>query len=150
MDNSDLVRVSASGRSGRRITILYFARLKEAFGLGSERLPLPPSVATVGALREFLRTRGGAWEVELGRGQTRARRVEPRDGAAARASSTPGTKSPSFRPSREAEVPVRIQTEDFDAGTEIAALRRGNPAIGAIASFIGLVRDANEGERIRR
>jgi molybdopterin synthase catalytic subunit len=45
-------------------------------------------------------------------------------------------------------VPVRIQTEDFDAGAEIAALRRGNPAIGAIASFIGLVRDANEGERV--
>jgi len=45
-------------------------------------------------------------------------------------------------------VPVRIQTEDFDAGAEIAALRRGNPAIGAIASFIGLVRDANEGDRV--
>ena len=45
-------------------------------------------------------------------------------------------------------MPVRIQTEDFDAGIEIAALRRGNPAIGAIASFIGLVRDANEGERV--
>ena len=45
-------------------------------------------------------------------------------------------------------MPVRIQTEDFDAGAEIAALRRGNPAIGAIASFIGLVRDANEGEPV--
>jgi molybdopterin synthase catalytic subunit len=45
-------------------------------------------------------------------------------------------------------VPVRIQTADFDAGAEMAALRRGNPAIGAIASFIGLVRDASEGERI--
>ena len=45
-------------------------------------------------------------------------------------------------------MPVRIQTEDFDVGAEIAALRRGNPAIGAIASFIGLVRDANEGERV--
>jgi molybdopterin synthase catalytic subunit len=45
-------------------------------------------------------------------------------------------------------VPVRIQTEDFDVGAEIAALRQGNPAIGAIASFIGLVRDANEGEPV--
>lgn len=45
-------------------------------------------------------------------------------------------------------MPVRIQTEDFDVGAEIAALRRGNPTIGAIASFIGLVRDANEGERV--
>ena len=43
---------------------------------------------------------------------------------------------------------VRVQTEDFDAGREIAVLRQGNPQIGAIASFIGAVRDANEGERV--
>jgi molybdopterin synthase catalytic subunit len=40
---------------------------------------------------------------------------------------------------------VRIQPEDFDIGAEIAALRRGNAKIGAIASFIGVVRDLNEG-----
>ena len=43
---------------------------------------------------------------------------------------------------------VRVQTEDFDAGREIAVLRQGNPQIGAIASFIGAVRDANEGEHV--
>jgi len=47
------------------ITVLYFARLKEALGRASERLSLPPSVDTVGALREHLRARGGAWEAEL-------------------------------------------------------------------------------------
>jgi molybdopterin synthase catalytic subunit len=45
-------------------------------------------------------------------------------------------------------VAVRIQSQDFDAGEEIAILRRDNPAIGAIASFIGLVRDVNEGDRV--
>ena len=40
---------------------------------------------------------------------------------------------------------VRVQTQDFDAGEEIAALRRGNPKVGAVASFIGVVRDLNEG-----
>jgi molybdopterin synthase catalytic subunit len=45
-------------------------------------------------------------------------------------------------------MPVRVQSEDFDVGAEIAQLRRGNPAIGAIASFIGLVRDVNEGDRV--
>ena len=40
---------------------------------------------------------------------------------------------------------VRVQTEDFDIGAEIAQLRKGNAKIGAIASFIGLVRDMNEG-----
>ncbi len=43
---------------------------------------------------------------------------------------------------------VRIQSEDFDAGREIAVLRKGNPKIGAIASFIGLVRDVNEGDPV--
>jgi len=40
---------------------------------------------------------------------------------------------------------VRIQVQDFDAGAEIAALRRGNPGIGAVASFIGVCREANDG-----
>jgi molybdopterin synthase catalytic subunit len=45
-------------------------------------------------------------------------------------------------------VPVRIQTEDFDAGAEIAALRRNRPEVGAIASFIGVCRDANDGTAV--
>jgi molybdopterin synthase catalytic subunit len=43
---------------------------------------------------------------------------------------------------------VRVQREDFDAGREIARLRAGNPKIGAIASFIGVVRDVNEGDAV--
>ncbi len=42
-------------------------------------------------------------------------------------------------------MPVRVQTEDFDIGAEIAALRAGDPRVGAVASFIGTVRDVNEG-----
>ena len=44
---------------------------------------------------------------------------------------------------------VRVQTADFDAGAEIAALRRDDPKIGAVAAFIGLVRDVNEGDEVR-
>jgi molybdopterin synthase catalytic subunit len=44
---------------------------------------------------------------------------------------------------------VRVQTEDFDAGAEIAALRGTNPRVGAVASFIGVVRDINEGDSVR-
>lgn len=43
---------------------------------------------------------------------------------------------------------VRIQHEDFDAGAEIARLRGINPQIGAVASFIGVVRDLNDGDRV--
>ena len=40
---------------------------------------------------------------------------------------------------------IRVQVEDFDLGAEVNALRAGNARIGAIASFVGLVRDINEG-----
>ena len=43
-------------------------------------------------------------------------------------------------------MPVRIQTQDFDAGAEIAALRRNRPQVGAVASFIGVCRDGNGGD----
>jgi molybdopterin synthase catalytic subunit len=46
-------------------------------------------------------------------------------------------------------MPVRIQTEDFDAGAEVARLRAGNPGVGAVASFIGVARDINDGEAVR-
>jgi len=44
---------------------------------------------------------------------------------------------------------VRVQSEDFDAGREIDRLREGNPKIGAVACFIGLMRDVNQGDWIR-
>ena len=43
---------------------------------------------------------------------------------------------------------VRVQTEDFDIGAEIARLRRDNPKIGAVASFVGVVRDVNDGDAV--
>ncbi len=42
-------------------------------------------------------------------------------------------------------VRVRIQAADFDASTELAALRRGDSGVGAVASFIGTVRERNDG-----
>jgi molybdopterin synthase catalytic subunit len=45
---------------------------------------------------------------------------------------------------------VRIQSDDFDLGHEIAAMRKGNRSIGAVASFVGVVRDVNEGESVSR
>jgi len=43
---------------------------------------------------------------------------------------------------------VRVQYEDFDAGAEIARLRLADPGVGAVVSFIGQVRDINEGDTI--
>jgi molybdopterin synthase catalytic subunit len=45
-------------------------------------------------------------------------------------------------------MPIRVQQNDFDAGAEIAALRAGRRDVGAVASFIGTVRDLSEGEGV--
>ena len=42
-------------------------------------------------------------------------------------------------------MPVRIQTDDFDLSTEIATLRAGRAGVGAVVSFVGTVRDINQG-----
>jgi molybdopterin synthase catalytic subunit len=43
---------------------------------------------------------------------------------------------------------VSIQTQDFDVAAEIAALRRDDPGVGAVCSFIGTVRDRNDGSAV--
>jgi molybdopterin synthase catalytic subunit len=43
---------------------------------------------------------------------------------------------------------VSIQTEDFDLQHEIAALRAQDARIGAVCSFIGTVRDRNDGSSV--
>ena len=43
---------------------------------------------------------------------------------------------------------VTVQTEDFDLGREVAALRAADASIGAVAAFIGTVRDRNDGQGI--
>lgn len=43
---------------------------------------------------------------------------------------------------------IRIQTEDFDVGRELAAMRQGRPEIGALVSFVGLVRDQSGGDSV--
>jgi sulfur-carrier protein len=44
-----------------KIRVLFFASLREKLGASGEEIDLPPTVTTVGALREHLRDRGGAW-----------------------------------------------------------------------------------------
>jgi molybdopterin synthase catalytic subunit len=43
---------------------------------------------------------------------------------------------------------VSIQTQDFDVGAEIAALRAQDKRVGAVCTFIGTVRDRNDGQSV--
>lgn len=42
-------------------------------------------------------------------------------------------------------MPIRVQAGDFDVGAELAALRAGDARVGAVACFVGTVRDVNDG-----
>ncbi len=43
---------------------------------------------------------------------------------------------------------IRVQTADFDLSAELANIRKDNPRIGAVASFVGVVRDLNDGSHV--
>ncbi|MCG7972867.1 MAG: molybdenum cofactor biosynthesis protein MoaE, partial [Candidatus Thiodiazotropha taylori] len=43
---------------------------------------------------------------------------------------------------------IRVDSEPFDPNLEVDLLRGEDPAIGAVVSFIGLMRDLNEGDRV--
>jgi molybdopterin synthase catalytic subunit len=46
-------------------------------------------------------------------------------------------------------MPVKVQEQDFDLTIETAALRDAcGPGVGAVAIFIGTVRDMNEGSQV--
>jgi molybdopterin synthase catalytic subunit len=43
---------------------------------------------------------------------------------------------------------VSVQTQDFDVSAELAELRAGDKRVGAVCSFVGTVRDINEGDAV--
>lgn len=45
-------------------------------------------------------------------------------------------------------VRISIQAEDFNLNEEVAALRAGNPGVGAVCAFVGTVRDLSEGQSV--
>jgi molybdopterin synthase sulfur carrier subunit len=55
------------------INLRFFASVREAVGTAGEAVALPEGVTTVGAVREYLIARGGAWAEALG--QERALRT---------------------------------------------------------------------------
>jgi molybdopterin synthase sulfur carrier subunit len=52
------------------IQLRFFASIREALGTSQEMVALPPEVATVGALRAWLRERGDAWATALAPGRS--------------------------------------------------------------------------------
>jgi molybdopterin synthase catalytic subunit len=46
-------------------------------------------------------------------------------------------------------MPIQIQENDFDVSAEIAKLRKDDPRVGAVVTFLGTVRDMNDGSQVK-
>ena len=44
---------------------------------------------------------------------------------------------------------IHIQEADFDLSAKVAALRKDDPRVGAVVSFLGTVRDMNDGSQVK-
>ena len=51
-------------------------------------------------------------------------------------------------PTNQPRIEVRVQQHDFDVGAELARLRGADARVGAVASFVGVARDRNDGEAV--
>ena len=52
-----------------KIQLKFFASVREALGMSTETVELPPGVQTVGELRQWLIARGGVWTEVLAEGK---------------------------------------------------------------------------------
>jgi molybdopterin synthase sulfur carrier subunit len=52
-----------------QIQLRFFASVREALGTGQETVSVPAEVTTVGAVRAYLRERGGVWTETLAEGR---------------------------------------------------------------------------------
>ncbi len=43
---------------------------------------------------------------------------------------------------------IELRAHPFDPESTLSAMRRGNPKIGAVVSFVGLMRDINDGDDV--
>lgn len=51
------------------VKVLYFARLREQFGISEETVTLPDNAVMVAMLLDVLRARGGVWAEQLAAGK---------------------------------------------------------------------------------
>ena len=132
--------------------VLYFAWVRSQIGLSEEIVDLPDDVSTVSELLDWLRGRGPrhaeALHGHLRRAGRRKRgvRVARRASHGWRRSGLVSTGDRRVTP-KSARM-IRVQREDFDIAAEIASIVGSDHGIGAVVTFIGLVRDISGGESI--
>ena len=130
-----------------KIRILYFALLRDALGRAQEELEVPEDVTTVAGLREWLRGCGEPYATALGSargrqsgdGRARRRREGGRRGR---------LLSAGDRRLIMSLTTIRVSEADFNPGEEIERLIESSPEAGGVASFVGVVRNRNDGNDV--
>ena len=128
--------VMPDSRTAAAVTVhlVYLARLREAFGRAGEALSLPRDGQLFGRDDPCAAARA-RWRLCRGTcaGSRRSRRRQPRDGprpdargARRRRGRAVSAGHRRLMPKSPPSMTVRVQTADFDAGREIAALRAGD------------------------
>ncbi len=122
------------------VQVQFFARFRETLGTESENIE--GDFATVDAVRQYLLQRGGVWEVlseqsiMCARNQELCSLDEP---------VKPGVLSDRYR---RLSMAIRVQAAAFDPGVEVNAMHDANVGVGAVVSFVGYVRDFNDGRDV--
>lgn len=134
-----------------KIRILYFALLRDALGRAQEELEVPEDVTTVAGLREWLRGCGEPYATALGnarrvRAAVNQEMAEPDD--AVKAGDEVCLLSAGDRRLIMSLTTIRVSEADFNPGEEIERLIESSPEAGGVASFVGVVRNRNDGNDV--
>ena len=150
-----------------RVQVRYFASLREALGTG-ETIALRArhdgrcaARRTDGARRRTRATVGarprGALRARPGDGRRERQAARRCRGGVLSAGhrrlkihgwAVGGDAGPRDRIVRMQRSVVTVQQADFDLAAEVAALRDGDAQVGAVAAFVGTMRDRNDGAQV--
>ena len=134
-----------------KVQVRYFASLREALG-AAESVDVPEG-STLHGLRELLLpAQPAACRALLAResrGALRARSAPVRRGHVAGRGGRGGLLSAGDRGLNMA-ARVSIRHADFDLSAEVAALRADDGGVGAVAVFVGTVREHSGGQAVQR
>lgn len=131
-----------------RVTLLYFAAVRELVGASEESLELPPGVTSVDALAALLEARHDSLRGRLGQvrfavNEELVERDHPLAAGDVVALIPPVAGGSGLAPSSER---VAIVEEALSVDRVQALVR--HPGAGALALFLGAVRDVNEGREV--
>lgn len=135
-----------------KVKVIFFASLRDAVGTGTETVELAGDAASVAQVREALIAKGEVWAHAF-RNLKRIRAAVNQELAGDDAVVKEGDEVAFFPPGPGAEMAItdiRVGEADFSLDEELSRIMRESPSAGGVASFVGLVRNKNDGAAVSR